>query len=54
MKSFIIFRLKFFKNKIGFENQPKIDLSYNFQFHNKDSSINVADDYSMPHWINLR
>uniref|UniRef100_A0ABD2W5E2 DEP domain-containing protein n=1 Tax=Trichogramma kaykai TaxID=54128 RepID=A0ABD2W5E2_9HYME len=23
------------------------------KFHNKDSSINVPDDYSMPHWINL-
>lgn len=23
------------------------------KFHNKDSSIDVADDYSMPHWINL-
>lgn len=23
------------------------------QFHNKDSSINAPDDYSMPHWINL-
>lgn len=23
------------------------------QFHNKDTSINAADDYSMPHWINL-
>lgn len=23
------------------------------KFHNKDSSINAADDYSMPHWINL-
>ncbi|KAG5345319.1 DEPD5 protein, partial [Acromyrmex heyeri] len=22
-------------------------------FHNKDSSINAPDDYSMPHWINL-
>ena len=26
---------------------------FNFQFHNKDTSINVPDDYSMPHWINL-
>ncbi|XP_011699587.1 PREDICTED: DEP domain-containing protein 5 isoform X2 [Wasmannia auropunctata] len=23
------------------------------KFHNKDSSINAPDDYSMPHWINL-
>ncbi|XP_043269598.1 GATOR complex protein Iml1 isoform X3 [Venturia canescens] len=23
------------------------------KFHNKDASINVPDDYSMPHWINL-
>ncbi|XP_058807766.1 GATOR complex protein Iml1 isoform X1 [Phymastichus coffea] len=23
------------------------------KFHNKDSSMNVPDDYSMPHWINL-
>ncbi|XP_046613786.1 GATOR complex protein Iml1 isoform X1 [Neodiprion virginianus] len=23
------------------------------KFHNKDTSINAADDYSMPHWINL-
>lgn len=23
------------------------------KFHNKDSSIDVIDDYSMPHWINL-
>lgn len=23
------------------------------KFHNKDSSLNAADDYSMPHWINL-
>ncbi|XP_033220943.1 GATOR complex protein Iml1 [Belonocnema kinseyi] len=23
------------------------------KFHNKDKSINVPDDYSMPHWINL-
>lgn len=23
------------------------------KFHNKDSSIDIADDYSMPHWINL-
>lgn len=24
-----------------------------FQFHNKDTHLNVPDDYSMPHWINL-
>lgn len=23
------------------------------QFHNKDTHLNVPDDYSMPHWINL-
>ncbi|XP_076679614.1 GATOR complex protein Iml1 isoform X5 [Andrena cerasifolii] len=23
------------------------------KFHNKDTSINAPDDYSMPHWINL-
>ncbi|XP_014474176.1 PREDICTED: DEP domain-containing protein 5 isoform X5 [Dinoponera quadriceps] len=23
------------------------------KFHNKDSSVNAPDDYSMPHWINL-
>lgn len=23
------------------------------KFHNKDSSLTAADDYSMPHWINL-
>nr|CAD7255891.1 unnamed protein product [Timema shepardi] len=23
------------------------------KFHNKDTSLNAADDYSMPHWINL-
>ena len=23
------------------------------QFHNKDTSLNAVDDYSMPHWINL-
>lgn len=23
------------------------------QFHNKDAELNVPDDYSMPHWINL-
>lgn len=23
------------------------------KFHNKDSSLSAADDYSMPHWINL-
>lgn len=23
------------------------------QFHNKDTNLNVPDDYSMPHWINL-
>ncbi|XP_066997885.1 GATOR complex protein Iml1 isoform X2 [Anabrus simplex] len=23
------------------------------KFHNKDTSISAADDYSMPHWINL-
>lgn len=23
------------------------------KFHNKDSSIDAIDDYSMPHWINL-
>ncbi|XP_012282674.1 GATOR complex protein DEPDC5 isoform X2 [Orussus abietinus] len=23
------------------------------KFHNKDTSVNAADDYSMPHWINL-
>lgn len=23
------------------------------KFHNKDSAVNAADDYSMPHWINL-
>lgn len=23
------------------------------KFHNKDSSLNTGDDYSMPHWINL-
>lgn len=26
---------------------------YIFQFHNKDTHLNVPDDYSMPHWINL-
>ncbi|PSN43947.1 DEP domain-containing protein 5 [Blattella germanica] len=24
------------------------------KFHNKDTSFSAADDYSMPHWINLR
>lgn len=23
------------------------------KFHNKDSSIDAVDDYSLPHWINL-
>lgn len=23
------------------------------KFHNKDSMLHAADDYSMPHWINL-
>lgn len=23
------------------------------KFHNKDSSMDAVDDYSMPHWINL-
>lgn len=23
------------------------------KFHNKDTLLNVPDDYSMPHWINL-
>lgn len=24
-----------------------------FQFHNKVTHLNIPDDYSMPHWINL-
>lgn len=23
------------------------------KFHNKDTSLTFADDYSLPHWINL-
>lgn len=45
-------------NEIIFNQTPKvlfgfIIISFNFQFHNKVSHLNIPDDYSMPHWINL-
>ena len=48
--------VKCFSTLLFLQNHANIThaILFVFQFHNKDTSISAVDDYSMPHWINLR